>query len=310
MKNPKLLPVILTLLLVAGCTKLPASEETGLGPGEYEGIAASQEIKKENLSLKEELEKTKKELEELEKEYLNLVKSNESIISKLQETETKLDIIETADMPEFKVEDTDLNSILSYLEESSSLIDKSTRGIDIISSGGRVIFRTLGYGNVFSQIFIWEEGDKEPTLIEGASFDKDISYEWLDKYLLIKSGGKCKVLDPEGKKITTSFDEPRKMQLIKDTGTVLLIDKDNKFVLYDFINEGKRQIILDNDKYTDFYLNGEYVLFTGAYTENDVKYEIRASLDLDKMMKIYDIQRTGEASGENSDNPAETEDNL
>jgi hypothetical protein len=311
MKSTKLLLAILTLVFFAGCTKLPASEETGLGPGEYEGAAASQEIKKENISLNEELDKIKKELEELEKEYLSLAKSNESIISKLQEAESKLDIIEASDMPAFKVENTDFNSILSYLEESSSLVDRSARGIDIISSsGGRVIFRTLGYGNVYSQVFIWEEGYKEPTLIEGASFDKDGSYEWLEKFILIKSGGKCKVMDPEGKKITASFDEPRKMQLIKNTGTVLLIDKDNKFILHDLINDGKRQINLDNDKYTDFYLYQDHVLFTGVYKENEMEYEIRASLTLDKMMEIYDIQRIGEGGGESSDNPAEREDNL
>jgi hypothetical protein len=84
MKSSILVLVISTLVLAAGCTRLPASEETGLGPGEYEGIVNTQEIKKENVSLKEELEKIKSELEDLEKEYLSLAKSNESIISKLQ----------------------------------------------------------------------------------------------------------------------------------------------------------------------------------------------------------------------------------
>jgi hypothetical protein len=295
MKSSILVLVISTLVLAAGCTRLPASEETGLGPGEYEGIVNTQEIKKENVSLKEELEKIKSELEDLEKEYLSLAKSNESIISKLQEAESKLDIVEAEDIPKFKIEDTDLNSIVQYLEESSSIIDKSVKGIDIISSGERVVFRTIGYGNVYSQIFIWDEGENEPTLIDGASFDKDGSYEWLDRYILIKSGGKNKVLDIENKKITGLFDEPLKMQLLKDTITVLLKDKDNKFVLYDFINDSNKQINLDNNKYTDFNLQEDFVLFTGTYTENGVEYEIRARLALDELMEMYEIQRADEA---------------
>ncbi|MDI9495062.1 MAG: hypothetical protein QM227_02195 [Bacillota bacterium] len=295
MKSSILVLVISTLVLAAGCTRLPASEETGLGPGEYEGIVNTQEIKKENVSLKEELEKIKSELEDLEKEYLSLAKSNESIISKLQEAESKLDIVEAEDIPKFKIEDTDLNSIVQYLEESSSIIDKSVKGIDIISSGERVVFRTIGYGNVYSQIFIWDEGENEPTLIDGASFDKDGSYEWLDRYILIKSGGKNKVLDIENKKITGLFDEPLKMQLLKDTTTVLLKDKDNKFVLYDFINDSNKQINLDNNKYTDFNLQEDFVLFTGTYTENGVEYEIRARLALDELMEMYEIQRADEA---------------
>ena len=295
MKSSILVLVISTLVLAAGCTRLPASEETGLGPGEYEGIVNTQEIKKENVSLKEELEKIKSELEDLEKEYLSLAKSNESIISKLQEAESKLDIVEAEDIPKFKIEDTDLNSIVQYLEESSSIIDKSVKVIDIISSGERVVFRTIGYGNVYSQIFIWDEGENEPTLIDGASFDKDGSYEWLDRYILIKSGGKNKVLDIENKKITGLFDEPLKMQLLKDTTTVLLKDKDNKFVLYDFINDSNKQINLDNNKYTDFNLQEDFVLFTGTYTENGVEYEIRARLALDELMEMYEIQRADEA---------------
>ena len=241
------------------------------------------------------MEKIKSELEDLEKEYLSLAKSNESIISKLQEAESKLDIVEAEDIPKFKIEDTDLNSIVQYLEESSSIIDKSVKGIDIISSGERVVFRTIGYGNVYSQIFIWDEGENEPTLIDGASFDKDGSYEWLDRYILIKSGGKNKVLDIENKKITGLFDEPLKMQLLKDTTTVLLKDKDNKFVLYDFINDSNKQINLDNNKYTDFNLQEDFVLFTGTYTENGVEYEIRARLALDELMEMYEIQRADEA---------------
>jgi hypothetical protein len=44
MKSSILVLVISTLVLAAGCTRLPASEETGLGPGEYEGIIKMRSI--------------------------------------------------------------------------------------------------------------------------------------------------------------------------------------------------------------------------------------------------------------------------
>ncbi|NLK64369.1 MAG: hypothetical protein GX289_04670 [Tissierellia bacterium] len=306
MRSSILIVVVSTLLLAVGCTRLPASDETGLGPGEYEGIVNTGEIKKENLSLKDELEKTKAKLEELEEEYLSLAKSNENIIFKLEEAESKLKIVESEDIPKFNTESTDINGIVSYLKDSSRLIDKSTKGIELIKSHGSVVFRTIGYGDEHSQIFIWNEGENEPMLIEGASFDNEGSYEWLDKYILIKNDGKNKVLDIEKKRITGFFDEPLKMQLLKDTTTVLLKDKDNKFVLYDFINDTNKQINLDNNKYTDFNLQEDFVLFTGTYTENGVEYEMRATFALDKMMEMYEIQRADEVGTASSD----TEDTL
>ena len=70
MKRFKLLITIIALVFVMGCTQLPLSEETGVGPGEYEGKASTEEIKIENNNLKEELEKTNgqldKTIEELE----------------------------------------------------------------------------------------------------------------------------------------------------------------------------------------------------------------------------------------------------
>ena len=43
-------------------------------------------------------------------------------------------------------------------------------------------------------------------------------------------------------------------------------------------------------KYTDFNLQNNFVVFSGAYVENDVEYEIRASITLDKIMEIYEIE--------------------
>jgi len=62
-----------------GCTQIPVSQETGLGPEEYEGIAGTEEIKKENLSLKEELDGTKTELNEFKTKFEELL--NEIITS-------------------------------------------------------------------------------------------------------------------------------------------------------------------------------------------------------------------------------------
>ncbi len=290
MRKYLLIIAVFTLIFAMGCTQIPISEETGIGPGEYEGIANTEEIKKENSRLKEELDKIKTEFEELEKDYLRLVKNNESIISKLEETESKLDIVNSENIPEFESEETDKDSIVSYLKDSSKLIDDSIKGIEVISDDESVVFRTLGYGEEHSQIFIWDEGENEPVLIEQASFNKEGSYEWLGKYILIKNDHKNKILDIENKKITGSFDETQKLQFLEGTTSILLKDKDNKFVLYDFINDNKKQIDLDNNKYTDFNLQNNFVVFSGAYVENDVEYEIRASITLDKIMEIYEIE--------------------
>jgi len=53
----------------------------------------------------------------------------------LEETESKLEIISSEDIPEFKSEETDKDSIVSYLNDTSKLIDDSIKGIEIISSG-------------------------------------------------------------------------------------------------------------------------------------------------------------------------------
>ena len=298
MKRYILLITIFALVFVMGCTQLPLSEETGVGPGEYEGKASTEEIKIENNNLKEELEKTNgqldktiEELEVLEKEYLSLAKSNENIIFKLEEAESKLQIVESEDVPKFNTENTDKNSIISYLKDSSKLIDDSVKGIEVISTDANVVFRTLGYGKEYSQIFIWDEGENQPLLIDGAVLDKEGSYEWIGQYILVKnSDGKNKVLDIKNKKITGTFDEPQKYQLLEGTTTILLKDDDNKFILYDFVNNSNKQINLDNNKYIDFTLQNDKIVFSGTYVEENVEYEIRASFALDKLMEVYEVK--------------------
>lgn len=294
-----ILPItIFTLIFVIGCTRLPLSEETGVGPGEYRGRADTEEIKYENNSLKEELDKVRAELEELKEEYLSLAKSNESIIFKLEEAESKLKIVESEDIPKFNTEDTDKNSIIAYLKDSSKLIESSIKGIEVMSSDEGIVFRTLGYGEEYSQIFIWDEGENEPALIDGAAFGKEGSYEWIGKYILIKTGSKNKVLDIENKKITGSFDNPDKLQLLDGTNTLLMKYEDNKFVLYDFLNDSNKQVNLDNNKYNDFYLKNDSVVFSGTYADEGIEYELRASIALDKLKEVYEIKSTGEAGAE------------
>lgn len=307
-----ILPVtIFTLIFVIGCTRLPLSEETGLGPGEYKGKVNTEEIKYENNSLKEELDKAKAELEELEKEYFSLAKSNENIIFKLEEAESKLKIVASEDIPRFNIEDTDKSSIITYLKDSAKLVENSTKGIEVISTDEKIVFRTLGYGENYSQIFIWDEGANKPVLIDGAAFDKEGSYEWIGKYILIKTDGKNKVLDIENKKITGTFDEPEKLQLLDGTNTVLLKHEDNKFALYDFANDSNKQINLDNNKYNDFNLQKGSVVFSGTYVDEGVEYELRASITLDKLKEIYEIKSIDEVeAAENTEgnNPESAED--
>lgn len=291
----KFIILILSVLLVTGCTKLPASYETGLNPDEYEKIVNAEEVNKENESLKEELDKTKTELDDLQKEYEKLAKNNNNTMSILEETKTKLNIVESEDIPRFYTEETSIDGIVSYLNDSSKVLANSMKGIEVIKKDEAVIFRTIGFGENYSQIFIWEEGKNEPFLIKDAVLDKNGSYQWLDKYMLIMTNERCKVLDFDGKKVTGTFEHPQKMQFIKDTSTVLLKDKNNEFLLYDFVNDIKKQIQLDNKNYTDFNLiNGAFV-FTGEYIDdNGIAYEVRASVTEDKMKEIYEIKSNDE----------------
>lgn len=298
-----LLMILATAFIAFGCTKLPASQETGVGPAEYEGIINSDEIKKENESLKEELDKTKTELEKMEKDYLNLAKNNESVISKLQEAESKLDIVESVDIPKFNSEKTDKNSIAAYLNESKNVLDDSYREIEIIQSmESGILFCTVGYGDNFNQIFIWEVGQNEPVLIDGASFDKDGSLKWLgSKYILIDTGseGEKKVLDVENRKIANTFESAQDVYLIPGTTTVLLQKpSSNVYALHDFITSAEIELNLDyNNKYTSFTADEEEkeITFKGTYTnENGTEYFVQATMNIEKMKEIYEIKNLDE----------------
>jgi len=303
--NMILLLTMATAFIAVACTKLPASQETGVKPSEYKGISGTEEIKKENKSLKDDLESTKNELDKMEKDYLNLVKNNESLISKLQEAESKLNIVESDNLPKFISETTDKNSIVAYLNDSKNILDKSYRGIEIIqSTESGILFSTVGYGDNFNQIFIWEVGQNEPVLIEGASYDKNGSWKWLleNKYIIIENGenkSEKKVLDVENKKIAGTFESKEEIYLFPETTTVLMQKPNsNTFVLYNFITSSEKELELDyKNKYTNFVVDEEKneITFKGTYTnDSSIEYFVQATINIEKMKEIYEINNSAE----------------
>jgi len=296
-----------TAFIAIGCTKLPASQETGVKPSEYVGALSSEEMKKENNSLKEELETTKAQLEKTEKDYLNLAKNNESIISKLQEAELKLKIVESDNIPKFNSEQTDKDSIVTYIKDSKNILDDSYRGIEIIQSSDiEILFCTVGYGDNFNQIFIWEFGQNEPELIIGASYDKNGSWKWLleNKFIIIESGEnktEKKVLDVENKKIAGTFESIEDIYLLPETTTVLIKKpSSNTFVLYNYMTKVEKELDLDSkNKYTNFVVDEEknQITFNGTYTnDKGIEYSVQAAISIEKMKEIYEINNADETT--------------
>lgn len=302
------------LLILSGCTKLPASEETGVKPSEYYGKLSAEEVQKENESLKDELDSTKSELEKLEKDYMNLAKNNEAIISQLQEAESRLDIVVNDDLPDFKTEGTDKNSIMSYLDKSISSLDDSYRKIEIIkSTDSKILFLTTGYGDKFSQMFSWTIGEDKPVLIEGASFEKSGNYQWLlqDRFIAIDTGsGSKKIIDAENSKVTGEFKSKGEIYLLPDTSTVLIQNPENNvFSLYDFYASTELELKLDSkSKYTSYNVNDGKITFEGTYQDQGIEYKVSATIGIEDMKEAYSIKNIDEPD-ENMDT-IESEDNL
>lgn len=300
-----LLLTFVSAFVLFGCTMLPASVETGIGPEEYTEIRNTEATKKENESLKNELDILKTEMEKMEKDYLELAKNNETVISKLEEAETKLDILGNDGIPKFNSEKTDNNSIVAYLNNSKSVLDKSLRGIEIIESTdeSKVLFYTTGYGDSFNQIFIWNIGESEPLLVDGAAFAKNGSFEMISsRFLLIDTGNneEFKILDTDSEKIINNFNTKQEPYLISDTATFILQKPDTgTFVLYDFINSKEQEIDLDyKNKYTSFNVDEtkSEVTFSGIYTdEHETSYSVVAVMNLDKIKEKYGIVNLEEA---------------
>lgn len=316
-KMTMILMLTLTLfLLLSGCTRLPASVETGVKPSEYTGKLSAEEMKKENESLKHELDSTKTELEKLEKDYMNLAKNNEAIISQLQEAESRLDIVVNDDIPDFKSEGTDMNSITSYLNNSISSLDDSYRKIEIIqSTDNKILFITTGYGEKFSQVFSWTVGEDKPSLIEGASFEKSGNWQWLlqDKFISIDSGnGDMKIIDVENSKVAGEFKSKGETYLLPGTSTVLVQNPENNvFSLFDFSLSTYQELKLDSkNKYTSYIVDGNAITFEGTYQDQGIEYNVSATINIEEMKEAYSIKNIDETGTNENMDTIESEDNL
>jgi hypothetical protein len=316
-KTSMILILILTFVLIlSGCTKLPASIETGVKPSEYTGKLSAEELQKENEGLKHELDSTKTELEKFKKDYMNLAKNNEAIISQLQEAESLLDIVVSDDIPDFKSEGTDKNSIINYLNDSISSLDDSYRKIEIIkSTDTKILFITAGYGEKFSQVFTWTIGEEKPTLIEGASFEKSGNWLWLlqDKYIAIESGsGDKKIIDVENNKVAGEFKAKGDIYLLPDTSTVLIQNPENNvFSLYDFSLSTSQELKLDSkNKYTSFHVEGGKITFEGTYQDQGIEYNVSATINIEEMKEVYSINNFDETGENENMDTIESEDNL
>lgn len=296
MKNiNKVLLILIFSLFLFGCTVLPASEETGVGPKEYTSIKEAEEIKKENESLNEEINTLKDKVKSMEEDYLKASKNNDTLISKLEEAEDKLQILENEGIPKFNLEENDKNSIVDYLNNSKSTLEKGYKNIEIIedSNENKVLFYTTGYGDSYNQIFAWNTGENEPILIDKATFTKDGAMEKInDSYMLIYVGrdNEYKVLDKSKNSIISEFKSILDVYLIP--GTLMFIvqnSETNKFNLYDFINSKETEIDLDyNNKYTSYEADENNIIFNGTYTDdNETEYEIKARISMDKIKETY-----------------------
>ncbi len=319
--------LIVSASVLFGCTMLPASQETGIGPGEYAEIKNSGEIKKENESLKEEIGNLKSEIDKKDRDYLELAKNNEAVISKLQDVEAKLNILDNEGIPDFSSEKTDKNDIMSYLDSSRTMLDRSLRGIEILESysDSSILFYTTGYGDSFNQIFLWSVGSTEPELVNGAAFAKSGYLERInDRFIMIITGneGERKMLDIEKKSIISSFYSKQKPYLIADTSSFIMQKPDTgAFILYDFVNAREQEIALDyNNKYSSFEVDEESgrVIFAGIHKdEYETEYRVEAAANLSKMKKKYNILsleeaivNKGGASAVEDENGADSAENI
>lgn len=315
-----LVTTIISTFVLFGCTILPASQETGIGPNEYAEIKNTEKIKNENESLIKERDTLKAEIKKMENDYLELAKNNETANSKLEEAESKLDILENDGIPKFNSEKTDKNSIITYLNNNKNILNKSLRGIATIESPNEntVLFYTTGYGDSFNQIFMWSIGESEPVLIDGASFTKEGSFEWLnDKLLLIDVGfqEEYKVLDTDSKAIISTFYSKQDVYLIPGTATFIVkATNSDIFVFYDFINSKEQEINLDyKNKYTSYDIDEtkNEIVFAGIYIdEYETEYTIEAIMNMDSIIQKYSIVTLEEAINTKENNTNNTNETI
>ena len=323
--------LLITIFTVFGCTRIPASEETGVMPGEYEGVntLSKSELTSENEKLKNELDNTLKELEKLKDDYLSVAKNNDLIIKKLDEAENLLKDLEDEglELPKFNLKETDKNSIYKYIEERKSLLSSSYKNIEMIplkENEKIIMFYTVGYGENYNQLFVWEIGKTEPIVVEDAFFYKGGSFEWLlqDKYLIIDIGKpdvkEKRIVDVNQKKVISTFEtNSDNMYLIPGSASILMQKPKTDteaplFILYDFINDEEQVLSFEfQDKDLKFTVDdiNKTIKFTGTYkNEDDVEYSVEALINIDKLKAKYSI-KTLEESKEQK-NPSVTQEEL
>jgi len=295
-----ILILIITLVASVGCTKIPASEETGIKPGEYEGQQNAEELKSENEQLKTELEQTKDQLKKLEEDFSSINNNNDLATKKLTEAESIIMMFQDNKLPKFTVEKADKNAIVSYLNEKSNFLSKSYKKIEMIplvSIENKIIFYTAGYGDQ-NQVFSWDTAKTEPALIDGAVFNIKGNWKWLlqDKYLLLSSSDNTnKILDISTMKVSNVFKGmDQNMYYFNGTTNVLIkrdaANSESPFVVYDFATGSQSEILLDNkSKFNDFIIDETInkIKFTGKYEENGAVYSVEAVMNLDSIKDKY-----------------------
>ena len=310
--------LLITILTASGCTIIPASEETGVMPGEYEGLntLSKDELKTENEKIKTELEETLKELEKLKGDYLGIAKNNDLIIKKLNEAETLLKELEDRglELPKFNLIQTDKDSISKYINERKDSLSNNFKDIEMIAlkeNENIIMFYTIGYGENYNQIFIWETGKNEPVVVENASFNEDGNWKWLlqDKYLIIDSGKEPirekRIVDINEKKVVSTFEiNSDNIYLIPGTASILMqkpkTDTQSPlFIIYDFINDEEKVLNFEfQDKDLKFNVDDEskIIKFIGTYkNEDDIEYSVQAMINIDKLKEKYSIKNLEES---------------
>lgn len=325
--------LLITMFVAFGCTRLPASQETGVKPGEYKSSNTLnfEETKTENDKLKRELEQTKGEIQKLKDDYLSIARNNDLLVGKLNEAESLLKQLEDegVELPKFVLEETDRNSIISYIKERKDVLSKNFKDIKLVpteENDNIILFYTVGYGENYNQIFIWEVGKSEPIIIDNAFFSKDGNWEWLlkDKYILIDSGKSSiiekKVLDINAMKIVGTF-ETNSDDIYLLPGTSSLIIQKAKtdlstpiYEIYNFITGEENKLNFEfEDKDLRFNVDSikNTINFSGTYVDIDnIEYSVKVSMDIDKIKEKYSIKPLEELKEQNDTIVNQEETNL
>lgn len=304
--------LLITLFATYGCTRVPNSVETEVEPGKYNGQLDSSEIIKKNENLSAELEKNVKDLEKLKEENENLRQNNDEIIKELEETKSLLNLLQNEELPKFTSDKTDKESILNYLNEIKAVLTDRSRDIEIIeqkSNESIILFVMVGYNNDYNQLFVWEIGKSEPSIIEGAYYYKDGDYKWLlnDKYLIINSKDNQNIIvNTEDLKVINSFEAIYDdIYLIPDTSSIIIKknETDYKLIIFDFVNNEEKEIVFDfQNNNLEFEVKNGEIKFSGHYRDNyDVEYSVQAIISIDKLKEKYEIKSLSKSLKGNED---------